>query len=59
MVPPRLRSRPGRAQTDTATRRIATRDPLRALHRDRADQETVFSAYDPREVARPATPENA
>ncbi|MGW3374890.1 hypothetical protein [Streptomyces hydrogenans] len=46
-------------QTDTATRRIATRDPLRDLHRDRADQETVFSAYDPREVARPATPENA
>lgn len=39
------------AQTDAAARH-ATRDRLRALRRDHADEVTVFSAHDPWELAR-------
>ncbi|WP_405797359.1 hypothetical protein [Streptomyces sp. NBC_01506] len=39
------------AQTD-AEARVATRDRLRALRRDHADEITVFSAHDPWEFAR-------
>ncbi|MEU3064655.1 MBL fold metallo-hydrolase [Streptomyces subrutilus] len=39
------------AQTD-GTARVATRDRLRALRRDHADEVTVFSAHDPWELAR-------
>ncbi|MET9859109.1 MBL fold metallo-hydrolase [Streptomyces smyrnaeus] len=43
------------AQTDAAAR-LGTRDRLRGLCRDRADAVTVFSAHDPWEFARLATP---
>ncbi|WP_167536419.1 MBL fold metallo-hydrolase [Streptomyces ficellus] len=39
------------AQTEAAAR-VATRDRLRALRRDHADEVTVFSAHDPWEFAR-------
>ncbi len=39
------------AQTDEAAR-LVTRDRLRVLHRDHADEVTVFSAHDPWEFAR-------
>ncbi|MFF2020932.1 MBL fold metallo-hydrolase [Streptomyces sp. NPDC058171] len=39
------------AQTDAAVR-LATRDRLRSLRRDHADEVTVFSAHDPWELAR-------
>ncbi|MGW1598038.1 MBL fold metallo-hydrolase [Streptomyces sp. NPDC002343] len=39
------------AQVDAAAR-VATRDRLRALRRDHADEVTVFSAHDPWEFAR-------
>ncbi|GHH00528.1 MBL fold metallo-hydrolase [Streptomyces rubradiris] len=39
------------AQTDAAAR-VATRDHLRSLKRDHADEVTVFSAHDPWEFAR-------
>ncbi|MGW1196214.1 hypothetical protein ACWD4B_10230 [Streptomyces sp. NPDC002536] len=42
------------AQTDAAAR-VTARDRLRALHRDRADAVTVFSAHDPWELARLTT----
>ncbi len=43
------------AQTDAAAR-VATRERLRALHRDHADEVTVFSAHDPWEFARLSAP---
>lgn len=42
------------AQTDVPAR-VAARDRLRGLHRDRADEVTVFSAHDPWESSRLAT----
>ncbi|MGW2864550.1 MBL fold metallo-hydrolase [Streptomyces sp. NPDC001205] len=46
------------AQTD-AEAHVATRDRLRALHRDHAGQVSVFSAHDPWELARFTTPTGA
>jgi glyoxylase-like metal-dependent hydrolase (beta-lactamase superfamily II) len=43
------------AQTDAAAR-VATRERLRTLHRDHADEVTVFSAHDPWEFARLTAP---
>ncbi|MFG2638988.1 MBL fold metallo-hydrolase [Streptomyces sp. NPDC048362] len=46
------------SQTDTEAR-VATRDRLHILRRDHGDQVTVFSAHDPWELARFATPTGA
>lgn len=55
LVHPALESVQHGAQTDMGAR-LATRDRLRDLRRDHADEVTVFSAHDPWELARLVSP---